>query len=213
MKSQEGHSASLKTLLEWHSADCNYCHKSKYPQLQSLHGPCLQTPALLPVASLYQPRAELYTCQDMQKDILQDREAEEHPWRQWQPRAVAADPWEVPGRASPCKEQEKWGFALCSITFSPIPGFPARVPGTGGLETVQNKIKRSLPLDLRLPDCYWGLCSSFPSPPLCVGSCYICYLSSPRDSWNYKITVQIQLEIIVIIIKKEGPALVCFNYG
>lgn len=44
MKSQEGHTASLKTLLEWHGADCKYSHKSKYPQLQSLRCPCLQTP-------------------------------------------------------------------------------------------------------------------------------------------------------------------------
>lgn len=44
MKSQEGHSASLKTLLEWHGADCKYSHESKYPQLQSLRRPCLQTP-------------------------------------------------------------------------------------------------------------------------------------------------------------------------
>lgn len=35
--------------------------------------------ALLPVASLCQPTAELCTCQDVQKDILQGREAEESP--------------------------------------------------------------------------------------------------------------------------------------
>lgn len=92
-------------------------------------------------------------------------------------------------------------LVLCSITFSPIPTFPASMPGTGGLETVQNKIKRSLPLDLSFDHC-WGLCPSFPSSPLCIGSCYICYLSSPGDSWNYEITVQIQLEVMVII-KKE----------
>lgn len=44
MKSQERHSASLKTLLEWHGADCKYSHESKYPQLQSLRHPCLQSP-------------------------------------------------------------------------------------------------------------------------------------------------------------------------
>lgn len=127
--------------------------------------PARRARALLPVASLCQPMAELCMCQDVQKAILQGREVEESPKEE----VVAA--WGCGSRpvrgawpACPHREQQKWGFAPCSNTFSPIPAFPAGVPGAGRLETVQNKIKRSPPLDLSFDRC-WGSCPSFPSPP------------------------------------------------
>lgn len=74
-------------------------------------------PACRPWALL--PVAELHTCQDVRKDVLQGREAEENPRRWWQPRAAAADPREAPGRACPRRQQRNGALLPAASPSAP----------------------------------------------------------------------------------------------